>query len=260
MSTPSSASLSALSTHMQTTIRHIAALVLLHNGRQFVGGQEQAAAAANEQQPRFVLSHSRTFASSVILQNVHNVMSFVEELFAVRLPRFGIFIVIFAFGIVLAKIVPLVFDDILKRFRVPRHYRACFRYLLQIGIFVLGLWLALASVGIDFVGIVLTFGVVSIVISAGVSGTISNVFSGIMLQTNDMVQLGHDITINGIRGIVVDMSLSSVSLQRVEDDSNTVVVPNNYFSQYPVQIHRQTNFVPGAGASSLDALVLSKQR
>jgi len=241
-----------LSAQTQATLRQISALVLLH---QSTAQQQQS----NDEQP-FVLSHTNgNVAHTALMRNVKMLMSFVEELFAVRLPRFAIFAVILTFGVILARVVPLVFNEILRRFRVARHYRACARYLLQIGIFVLALWLSLAAIGIDFVGIVLTFGVVSIVISAGVSGTVSNVFGGIMLQTDDTVQYGHDITINGIRGIVVGMSLSSVTLRRFEDKSNYVIVPNSFFSQYPVQIHRDTsNTTTSKGTNALGALMFGK--
>ena len=143
---------------------------------------------------------------------------------------------------------PLFVDEILQRFGAPRHYRAVLSYLLPIGIFIGSLWLALAAVGIDFVGIVLSFGVLSIVLSVGLSGIIGNVFAGIMIQISDLVQPGNDIEINGVRGTVLEMSLSNVLLQRHDDPDDFIAVPNSHFTQFPVRRH------VGANDRSSDAL------
>lgn len=228
---------SKLHTRMQQTVRNTVALVLLQNTSFYSATEAQTSDETHEN--NYVLgANPQHGIRATVAHNVSTAMVFVEELFAVRIPRFLVFSTIFLFGLILATIVPLIFRDILLRFRVARHYRTLVQIVLQIYIFVLSLWVALAAIGIDFVGIVLTFGVVSIVISAGMSGVVSNAFAGISLQTSGLIDYGHDIEITGQRGIVIAMSITSVTIRTTkENDEIIVVIPNSHFDSAAYKIH-----------------------
>lgn len=164
-------------------------------------------------------------------------MGFLEDLFTIYIPRLVIFLIVLFFGIVLARVVPYFVDVILAHLFVPRHYRVATRYVLRIAIFIAALWLALAVIGIDFFAIIVTFGVFSLVISVGISNLVSNVFAGITIQIEDLAEPGYDVSVNGIRGIVLYTTITNVVMRRIEDDADVVYVPNNFFVQYPVRRH-----------------------
>lgn len=212
------------------------------------GGQQEAAQADPG-----LLSHESVGARLSLAAGARATLNFVEDLFAVRLPKFAIFLVIVSFGLLAMRIIPLFVDEIARRFGVPRHYRALVSYLLHIGIFVFAFWLALAAVGIDFFNIVLSFGVISIVLSVGLSNIVSNVFSGIMIQINDTVQRGSDVTINGVRGTVIEMSLSAVLLRLHDDPDDLVFVPNSHFTQSAVRRHIGDNKITELASARLKA-------
>lgn len=235
------------------------------DGNSLLDAQQRAAAA---QPHKFVLSKSVLGGHFSMDENMHSIMDFVEDLFAVRIPKFVTFAVILIFAIILANIIPMIFDEIGRRFQAPRNYRAVVHYFVEISIIILGLWLALAAVGIDFLGIVLTFGVVTIAISAGVSIYVSNMFGGIQLQTEGRIQVGQIISVNGTRGMVLEMTLSCVAVRLMDDKGalTTTVgdIPNHYFPQY---ITMRENAVPADDANGrqpqingLDALVVSKDK
>jgi len=200
-----------------------------------------------------VLSHKEISARMSLAVGARATLDFVEDLFAVRLPKFAIFLVIVAFGLFAMRIIPLFVDEIARRFGAPRHYRALISYLLHIGIFVFAFWLALAAIGIDFFNIVLSFGVISIVLSVGLSGIIGNVFSGIMIQINDTAQRGSDVTINGVRGTVIEMSVTSVLLRLHDDADDLVFVPNTHFTQSVVRRHIGSNKMTELASARLQA-------
>jgi small-conductance mechanosensitive channel len=204
----------------------------------------------------FVLSSSAFAVHFSMADNMHRLMEFVEELFAVRIPKLIAFLVILSFACVLALIIPMLFEEILRRFQTPKHYRNAFRYVLQISIVIIGLWLALAAIGIDFLGIVLTFGVVSIAISPGIGSLVSDVTGAISLQTNDIIQVGTELTINGLRGVVIHMTFSKVGMQASDDPQDIIWVPNAWFGSYPIRIHRGALHNDG---SSLEPYVMRKK-
>lgn len=205
----------------------------------------------------FVLSHQAFAAHFNLQQNWHSVMAFGQELIAVRFPKFVGFAIIFTFALVLAYVLPMLFDEILRRFQTPRNFRRLFDILAKLTIVIIGLWLGLAAVGIDFFGIVLTFGVITIAVSYGIGQIVSNVFGGIMLQTNDRVQVGSDISIQGIRGVVVEMTLECVMLQSHATPGAEECIPNHWFGQFPVTIFKTAPMgSPPADRSGLEAYVV----
>ena len=225
---------------------HVTRSALVLGALAHLSGSEQVGADS-------VLSHQQLGARFSLAIGARSALNFVEELFAVRLPKFAIFSVVIAFGLVGMRILPLFVDEIARRFGVPRHYRALVSYLLHIGIFVFAFWLALAAVGIDFFKIVLSFGVISIVLSVGLSGIIGNVFSGVMIQVNDTVQRGSDVTINGVRGTVIEMSVSTVLLRLHDDPDDIVFVPNAHFTQSSVRRHIGDNKITELASARLRA-------
>jgi hypothetical protein len=216
-----------------------------------------------------VLSKTNIASALSLAQGAQQAMDFIEDLFAVRLPKFILFAVIFGFGLLLTNILPLFFEEVLMRFGAPRHYRAAWSYFLYIGVFLASLWFALAAVGIDFFGVIITLGVVSIAVSVGISGIISNIASGFTIQINDIAEIGQDIEINSVRGIVVEMNLSNVIVRLADGSNDIVFLPNSYFTQYPVRRHNQQENVgssqtnemmadSGTSASRLEALVVAQ--
>ena len=175
--------------------------------------------------------------TSMLGQSASTALSFLEDIFSVYIPHLLIFLFVLFLGLVLTRVVPAFVDIILARILVPRHYRIATRYVLSTSIFIASLWLALAVVGIDFFAILVTFGVFSLVISVGISNVVSNVIAGITIQIEDLAEPGYDVSVNGVRGIVLYTTITNVLLRKLEDADDVVYVPNNFFVQYPVRRH-----------------------
>ncbi len=79
--------------------------------------------------------------------------------------------------------------------------------------------------GINPTGLVAGLGVGSLIISLGMKDSISNVFSGIILMATRTLVPGDYITIAGITGTVVDVTMRHTIV--VDRDNEHVVIPNS---------------------------------
>lgn len=235
--------------------RQLIAVILLHQ-LATAGGQEGDGGAAGSQGPHIkVLSRENIARSLSMAEGARAALDFVEDMFAVRLPKLFIFAIIFGFGLLLTSVLPIFLEEVLSRLGAPRHVRVGWGYLTYVATFIGALWVALAAVGIDFLGIVLTLGVVTIAVSVGVQAIIGNIASAFTIQITDKAELGQDITVNGVRGIIVEMNLSDVVLRL--PDGDIVFLPNNYFTQYPVRRHSGGGSGSGGGGSQADMVMVS---
>ncbi len=216
-------------------IRHVAAAVVIHQLVSSATAQVSDDPALSQQEYISVLSQKNLASLVSVEHGTRLALNFIEDLFAVRLPKLIIFSVIFSIGMLLVFIVPLVFDEILWKFNAPRNWRAVINYALRVSIFLATLALALAAVGVDFVGFIFSVGVVAIVLGAGLQLIVSNISGGVWIQVNDIVEVGHEIDVNGIRGIVVETNLGYVVVRLVQPPHNLKFIPNSWLVQFPVE-------------------------
>lgn len=246
----------------QRTLYAIAASGVLTGG---------AVAAQQQQQQQAASTQSAIEQERTIL---HHLMLQLEELFTVDLLGILFVLAIFFFLIVSGFLVVYIIDVMLRRVRTARHWRTLVRYLLWAGIIVFALWVALAAIGVDFFSILFAFGVVSLLLSSGISGPVSNVLGGMAIQTTDHFERGHVVSVAGYTGQVLDTSFTSTTLL-LRDGTRRVVLPNAIVSGSPVVVHNpdgatadvgftramQTGAVPADGhESDSDALALDRRK
>lgn len=226
-----------VATRTHAIVKRMALTGALMAGLQVARAQQAAAVveepAAPANQSDFVLSLGSFAAHFSVKAKIHSSMAFVEDLFAIQIPTFFAFFIIFAFAIVLATIVPLLFDEILRRFQAPRNYRTCFELTLKLIIVIFGLGLALDAIGISLTEIIFSFGVLAIGISSGITLPVSNISSGLTEQATNFVHIGDVIRIGENTITVTEMGLFNVF--GVNARGAKVKVPNHYFSQYSVE-------------------------
>lgn len=105
---------------------------------------------------------------------------------------------------------------------------------VRIFVWVVALLLVLQPVfGIDPAGFVAALGVASIIISLGLKDTISNIFGGLMLMVGRVVQPGDYVTIGGITGTVVDITMRHTIVEnRLEEH---IIIPNSILNTTSIQ-------------------------
>jgi small-conductance mechanosensitive channel len=225
-----------LLTQSAVAARNIFLFVMLHQ----IYAQEYVVIEDEQEVVRkrpFVLSVENIAQRFQFAATWDTAMVVAEDFFAVRLPKFIAFWIVIAFGALLAYILPRAFEEILRRFQTPRHYRKAFRWPFIIALAIGTLWFALALVGIDFIGIALSLGAAAIFFSSGIGPTVSNTASGIDEQISGDLDIGTEISIANYHGYVEEMRLQKVKIRDFDNPADVVLIPNNYFSQYPLRVH-----------------------
>ncbi len=87
--------------------------------------------------------------------------------------------------------------------------------------------------GIEPTAFITALGVTSVVISLGLKDTISNIFGGVMLMVGNVVQPGDYVTIAGLTGTVVDVTMRHTVVENRLGDR--IVIPNSVLNSTSVQ-------------------------
>ncbi len=106
------------------------------------------------------------------------------------------------------------------------HHERLFQELLGAVVFLAALVAAIAYVlHWPVRGLIATSGALAIVIGLAVQSTLSDVFSGLVINTTQPYQPGDWIMVDGVEGTVVEMNWRATHILNAK--GNTVVVPNN---------------------------------
>ncbi len=96
----------------------------------------------------------------------------------------------------------------------------------RIAVWVVALLIVLEPVfGVRPTAFLTALGVSSIIISLGLKDTISNIFGGLMLMVGRVVRPGDYVTVAGIKGTVVDVTMRHTVVENRLDER--IVVPNS---------------------------------
>ncbi|MGH9318305.1 MAG: cyclic nucleotide-binding domain-containing protein [Vicinamibacteria bacterium] len=122
----------------------------------------------------------------------------------------------------------IVVDILLVRrlkFEIPNILRDATVFTL----FFVGVLLILyRQTDLDVTGLFTTAGVISIVIGLALQDTLSNVFSGLAIQTERSFNVGDWVRFGEMEGVVVDVSWRATKLRTRQND--LVIIPNNKIS------------------------------
>ncbi len=106
---------------------------------------------------------------------------------------------------------------------------------LRITIWVVALLVVLEPVfGVRPTAFLTALGVSSIVISLGLKDTISNIFGGLMLMIGRVVRPGDYVTVAGIKGTVVDVTMRHTVVENRLDER--IVIPNSVLNTTSVEV------------------------
>ena len=150
---------------------------------------------------------------------------------------FGIKLLFFVFVVVVASLVQRVVVRLIRRFVTSYSHLPSASIVVNFArciVWVLAFLIVLEPVfGVDPAGFVAALGVASIVISLGLKDTISNIFGGFMLMVGRVVQPGDYVTIAGVTGTVVDITMRHTVVEnRLEE---RIVIPNSILNTTSIQ-------------------------
>jgi len=112
-----------------------------------------------------------------------------------------------------------------SRLKVSDLLRSFFVMIVTKTTFLVGLLIALSTVGIDIGPLLAGVGVLGFVVGFALQGTLSNFASGVMILLYRPYDIGDFISAAGITGTVDSMTLVSTTV--LTPDNQMVIVPNN---------------------------------
>ncbi len=114
-----------------------------------------------------------------------------------------------------------------SRFRVPSS--SIFINITKVVILVMGILIALQSVGISITPMLTALGVSGLAVALALQDTLSNLFAGIHLLMSGQVRVGDYVSLSsGEEGYVADITWRNTTLRQM--GNNLVVVPNSKLS------------------------------
>jgi len=183
---------------------------------------------------------------AVYVADARSVAVTTHEFFAEVLPNILVALLVFSVIIVIAWMWTKFWAFLLRQCGVPEHWVRFSKYVWAIVMLLVAVAAALGAIGVNVGHAVLALGLMSIAFSYGLGDLISNVVSGIRLQTNGLFANHKSVRVAGIEGTIVSMNLLYVVVKptalptagsrggSVEADS--VLVPNTMFTGSPVEV------------------------
>lgn len=137
-------------------------------------------------------------------------------------------------GIILVKLVVLVFKAILRKGKMPRLMADFLGKFVSAILYVVVFLMALGSVGIQigsvFIGLSAALG---LVLAFGMQDTLNNMFAGIWLATLRPIRMDEVVEVAGMKGKVTGLNIMSTELNT--PDNTYITIPNRQVWGSPIK-------------------------
>lgn len=214
-------------------MRHVAALVL------FGGGVAAAAARHGSTSSDSDLSDSSDavppihhgIRHSTTLADATHAFVLAEDNFFSKTFLLGVaFAVAFSFTMLISYVLTMATTHSVRKCGVPDNYVRILRYILQaVGIFI-SFAVAFGVVGMNLLGVLVSFGVISLALSEGIRSPVANVAAALSLQMDPNMRVGSYIEVRlysgEVRGRIVSMDSHCVVIN-TQDILEALVAPTN---------------------------------
>lgn len=134
------------------------------------------------------------------------------------------FLMIFVFGMILAKILIKLFDRALERSSLNRTIFSYLKTLIRIVVYTLVLLMSAGSLGIDVTSLIAVFSVVSLAVSLAVQSTLENVVGGVTLLATHPFRVGDFVQIGSDSGVIEELTMSYTKIKT--SDGKRIYIPN----------------------------------
>lgn len=139
--------------------------------------------------------------------------------------RLGLVVLVLLCAWLIGQVAGRLVSYVMVRHQASSHLLDSFvRKLVSRGVLVLGLMLGLAEFGVNLSAMVALVGGASFIIGFAMQDTLSNFANGLMVLIYQPFDVGDDVEIGGVSGIVEDVTLVNTRIRTI--DSRIVYVPN----------------------------------
>jgi len=138
--------------------------------------------------------------------------------------------IIFIIFLALSWIIGRIFRHSVKNHDTAKIAKTLGR-LIRNTILILGAVVALSSAGFNFSSIIAGIGLWALAIGYCMQYIFANIGAGFVLMLSGEVKKGDHVSVSGVEGVVLNISLRYTTLQ---NGANTLLIPNNVFLTYPI--------------------------
>ncbi|UCD35571.1 MAG: mechanosensitive ion channel [Nitrospiraceae bacterium] len=162
------------------------------------------------------------------LKSLLQVKLFTLNQTPVTIVSFVIFLCLFIFLLFISGYLSRALrNKVLPRFHLDESISYNISRIFYYTLIILGAVFSFQFVGVDFSGLIVVFGFLSVGIGFGLQNITSNFISGLILLFERPIKVGDRVTIGGTEGDVVEIKMRSTVIRSLEDIS--IIVPNSEF-------------------------------
>ncbi|MGH1362221.1 MAG: mechanosensitive ion channel family protein [Calditrichia bacterium] len=121
----------------------------------------------------------------------------------------------------------ILLSKIVGRANIDEGLRSSISRIVHYVVMIIGVLVAFQFVGIDFSGLAVIFGFLSVGIGFGLQNVTSNFISGLILLFERPIAVGDRVTVNDLVGDVLEINIRSTTIRTL--DNISIIVPNNEF-------------------------------
>lgn len=163
-----------------------------------------------------------------ILKDVLQFNLFTLNQTPVTLMSLMMFIAIFTFLLILSSyLTRLLRSRVLPRFHLEESLNYNISRVFYYVFLIISAAFAFQFIGIDFSGLVVVFGFLSVGIGFGLQNITSNFISGLILLFERPIKVGDRVNVGGTEGDVVEIKMRSTVIRSLANIS--IIVPNSEF-------------------------------
>ena len=163
-----------------------------------------------------------------ILKGVLQFKLFTLNQTPVTLMSLVIFLIIFMFLLILSGYLSrLLRSRVLPKFHLEESIIYNISRVFYYAFLVMSTAFSFQFIGIDFSGLVVVFGFLSVGIGFGLQNITSNFISGLILLFERPIKIGDRVTVGGTEGDVVEIKMRSTVIRSL--DNISIIVPNSEF-------------------------------
>ena len=154
--------------------------------------------------------------------NPEDIKTFFSSL---TLEKVGPALLILVVGLIVVKVLNIVFKKILTKSRVEKSIHSILCSAFKILLNCLLALIVASKLGIDVTSLVAILGVASLAISLAVQGALSNLTGGVMILTTHPFLVGDWVEIANVSGTVKEIGISYTRLMTA--DQKEIFIPNS---------------------------------
>lgn len=137
-----------------------------------------------------------------------------------------LFLAVFALLLIASKILTRVIDSkVLNRLKIDSGLQYALKRIIHYVLLIISVVFSFQLIGIDFTGLAVIFGFLSVGIGFGLQNITSNFVSGLIILLERPVKVGDRISVGDVQGEIRSINMRSSTIQTLDDI--TIIVPNS---------------------------------